>query len=114
MGGCLRGAAFVPPPSTGDGKAPPECPGKSAAERPHKHEAKARRAERRTSGEACFARNRLEDLTQEQLGAVVLRVGEEVFWGAVLDNGSIVKEQNTVGNLTGETHLVGDDDHRHA
>ena len=36
------------------------------------------------------------------------------FAGALLDDHAAVDEQHAVGDLAGEAHLVGDDDHGHA
>jgi hypothetical protein len=53
-------------------------------------------------------------LAEEQLGAVLARVLEEVLGGADLDDLAVGHEDHPVGDLAGEAHLVGDDDHRHA
>src|SRR5262245_23155882 len=59
-------------------------------------------------------RSVLEDLAQEVLGPVALRVGEELLGGVLLDDGAVGHEQHPVGRRTREAHLVGDDDHGHA
>ena len=58
--------------------------------------------------------NGLQDLAEEELGALVLGVGEEVFGGAHFHDLAAVHEDDAVGDLTGEAHLVGDDEHGHA
>ena len=51
---------------------------------------------------------------EERLGALVLRVADDVLRRALLDDDAAVHEDDAVGDLAGEAHLVGDDDHRHA
>src|SRR6476620_10109511 len=55
-----------------------------------------------------------EDLAEEVLGAVALGVGEELLRRADLDDLAVGHEDDAVGGLAGEAHLVGHDDHRHA
>jgi hypothetical protein len=55
-----------------------------------------------------------ENLGEEQLGAVLGRILEEVLGGADLDDLAVGHEHHAVGDLAGEAHLVGHDDHRHA
>ena len=55
-----------------------------------------------------------EDLAEEVLGAVALRVGEELLGRADLDDLAVGHEHDAVGGLAGKAHLVGHDDHRHA
>ena len=43
----------------------------------------------------------------------MLGVGEEVLGRAFLDDLALVHEDDPVCHLTGKTHLVGDDQHRH-
>src|SRR5918994_4971166 len=56
----------------------------------------------------------MQDLIQEALGALVLGVLEEVLGGTDLHDATLVHEDDVVGDATGEAHLVGHDDHRHA
>ena len=51
----------------------------------------------------------IEDLRQEQLGALRLRVGEELLGRALLDDLAAVHEDDAVGDRAGKAHLVGDD-----
>src|SRR4051794_6908428 len=55
-----------------------------------------------------------EDLGEEGLSPLVLRVGQHVPGVARLDDHSAVHEDEGVTHLTSEAHLVGDHDHRHA
>ncbi len=55
----------------------------------------------------------LENLTQEELGAIFLWIGEEVLRCSHFDDVTVSHEDNTIGNGAGETHLVGDNDHGH-
>ena len=43
-----------------------------------------------------------------------LRVGEHLAWRPAFHDHAGVHEHQLVGDLSGEPHLVGDDDHRHA
>src|SRR5699024_9206827 len=54
-----------------------------------------------------------EDLAEEVLGAVTAWVGEELLGGGLLDELPLGHEGDPVGGAAGESHLVGDDDHRH-
>jgi hypothetical protein len=49
-----------------------------------------------------------------QLGAVFLGILEEVLGSTDLDDLTLGHEHDAVGDLAGESHLVGDDDHGHA
>jgi len=48
----------------------------------------------------------MENLAQEELGALMLRGTENPFRLAHLDNLSLVHEDHTVSSRPGETHLV--------
>src|SRR5690349_1706909 len=56
----------------------------------------------------------VEDLGQEVLGPSGSGVGEEGLRLRRLDDAAGVHEDDAVGCAPGETHLVRDDDHRHA
>jgi hypothetical protein len=64
-------------------------------------------------GENC-ATGALQDLREELLGTFLLRVREEVFRRARLDDFSVTHEHHPIGHGLGETHLMRDDDHGHA
>ena len=49
-----------------------------------------------------FPADSSEDLAEEQLGAVLARVGEEVLGGADLDDLAVGHEHDAVGDLAGE------------
>src|SRR4051812_42427690 len=51
---------------------------------------------------------------EERLGPVVLRVGEYIARFAVLDDGPTIHEYDAIRDFAGKSHLVCDDDHRHA
>ena len=55
----------------------------------------------------------LQDLGQEILESVALRVVEDLVRAALLDDLSIFHENNTVAHFTGKAHLVGNADHGH-
>ena len=55
-----------------------------------------------------------QDLAQEELGTVGLRIGEEGFGLVLLDDLSAVHEDHPVGHGPRETHFVGDAEHGHA
>src|SRR5215207_6058137 len=55
-----------------------------------------------------------EDLREEVLGAGRLWIGEELIGAVLLDDATVVHEQDAMGGGTREAHLVRDDDHRHA
>src|SRR5450830_808752 len=52
-----------------------------------------------------------QNLTQEQLGALVLRMSEKLLRFIGLDDLPLVHQHHPVCHLTGETHLVADHDH---
>src|SRR5262245_41116922 len=54
------------------------------------------------------------DLTDEGAGALVGRALEDGGGRPLLHDGALVHEQNPVGGVAGEAHLVADHDHRHA
>src|SRR5439155_7826428 len=56
----------------------------------------------------------LEDLGQELLRAFRAWLAEEIILGRVLDDFSAVHEDHAMTHLARESHLVGDDHHRHA
>ena len=51
--------------------------------------------------------------SQEGLGALVLRVVDDLLGVTLLDDDPAVHEDHSVGDIAREGHLVGDDDHRH-
>ena len=55
----------------------------------------------------------VEHQAQELLGALLLRVAEDLGGRALLDDDAAVHEDDAAGDVAGELHLVGDDDHRH-
>ena len=57
---------------------------------------------------------RLVYLAYEMLREGQLRVVEELFGGAFLVNHAFGEEEHAAADLTGKTHLVGDNNHRHA
>ena len=57
---------------------------------------------------------RLEEAAEEATGLFLLGVGEDLGWGALLEDAALVEEGDLVGYLAGEGHLVGGDDHGHA
>ncbi len=60
------------------------------------------------------AKDYAQDLTQEQLGALVLRVREKFVGYVCLDDLTLVHEHDAVRDLAGKTHFVRDDQHGHA
>jgi hypothetical protein len=56
----------------------------------------------------------MQDLAEEQLGALVLRIVEELVWLVLLDDLALIHEDHPVGNLPGEAHFVGHAEHGHA
>ena len=54
-----------------------------------------------------------EDLAQEELGAIVLGVREEVLRGSLFDDRPVVEEHDTIRHLTCKAHLVRDHHHGH-
>src|SRR4051812_29347712 len=77
---------------------PPSCSSPAASHAPHEFQ------------------NRLsvQDLAQEQLRALVLRVAEELVGRVHLDDLAVVHEDHAVRDLAREAHLVGDAQHGHA
>src|ERR1700757_1990221 len=53
-------------------------------------------------------------LAQELARAWVTAMGEEFSRRPMLDDHTAVREVDAIGDLAGETHLVGHDDARHA
>ena len=53
-------------------------------------------------------------MTQEVLRAVALGVIEHLIGRALLDDNAAVHEDDAIGHVAGEAHLVRDHDHRHA
>ena len=64
--------------------------------------------------EAQWIKALTENLGEEQLGAFLLRIGEEVFGGAHLDDVSRFHEPEAISDLASKTHFVSDDHHRHS
>src|SRR5450830_127347 len=56
----------------------------------------------------------MQDLAQEQLGPIVLRVIEEVVRRGLFDDFALVHEDHAVRHGTGEAHFVGYAEHGHA
>src|SRR5260370_40234388 len=54
------------------------------------------------------SRSMTQDLAEEELGALVARIGEERLRLVLLDDLAHVHEDHAVGNRAGEAHLVGD------
>ena len=54
-----------------------------------------------------------KNATQEQLCPLARRLGEKQCRWRLFDDLALVHEDHGVGDLAGEAHLVGDDDHRH-
>ena len=50
-------------------------------------------------------------MRKELLGALLLRVLDELPGRAFLHHNAAIHEHDTVGHVTGKMHLVGDDDH---
>src|SRR6056297_1293585 len=69
---------------------------------------------RRATGAAPPIPSVPEDLTQEQLGALGLRVVEEFLGFILLHDLALIHEDHPVRDLAGEPHLVGDAEHGHA
>jgi DNA-binding transcriptional regulator GbsR (MarR family) len=57
---------------------------------------------------------RVEDPGEEGPGALVLRVGDDLGGWTLFDDHTVVHEDDPVGHVAGEAHLVGDDEHGHA
>src|SRR5690348_2766861 len=53
------------------------------------------------------------DGRQERLGAFVPGIAEQFLRWRIFDDSSGIHDYDPVGNVTGEAHLVSDDDHRH-
>src|ERR1700693_6348764 len=58
---------------------------------------------------AMASSDRMRDAAQEVLGALVLRRAQQLARHALLDDGAAVDEDDPVGHLAGNAHLVGDD-----
>ena len=56
----------------------------------------------------------IQDLAEEQLGTVVLRIAEEIFRVVFLDDLTFIHEDDAVGHLAGKAHLMRNHDHSHA
>ena len=56
----------------------------------------------------------VEDLRQEQPGALRARIAEELLRRRLLDDLALVHEDDAVGDRAGKAHLVRDDQHGHA
>src|SRR5260370_8798224 len=54
------------------------------------------------------------DHAQKSASAFLRRLVEHLLGRALLDDDAVVHEDDAVGNIAGEAHLVGDDDHCHA
>lgn len=48
---------------------------------------------------------------QELAASLAMRIAEYPLWNALFFNSPLVKEQDFSGDVTGEAHLMGDDDH---
>ena len=53
----------------------------------------------------------MQNLAQEQLGAVALRVVEEVVWRGLFDDFTLVHEDHPVCHGAGKAHFVGYAEH---
>ncbi len=78
----------------------------SAARRPCRWSLK-----RQSHAPSCAS---LQNLTEELFGSFGLRLCEERLWVGHLDDAAVLHESHPVADLAGESHLVGDHDHRHA
>src|SRR3954453_9031350 len=56
----------------------------------------------------------LDDALEELLGPGLLRLGKDLLRRALLQDHAFVEEADPVSDVTGEAHLVGGDQHRHA
>src|SRR4051812_22886861 len=56
----------------------------------------------------------LQQLLEEEPRARLLGAREHLLRRGLLGDQALVHEDDPVGNLAGEAHLVGDDEHRHA
>eukprot|EP01032_Pedospumella_encystans_P002102 gene2102-2462_t len=56
----------------------------------------------------------VQDLAQEQLGALVLRIVEEFGRRILFDDLALVHEDDAVGDLAGKAHFMGHAEHGHA
>jgi hypothetical protein len=56
----------------------------------------------------------MQDLAEKQLRAFVLRSGEKRRRRVDLDDLTGIHEHDAVGDLAGECHFMGDDQHGHA
>ncbi len=55
----------------------------------------------------------LQDLAEKELGSLALWVSEKLVRLILFHDPAIVHEQDTIGNGSGETHLMSDNYHRH-
>ena len=53
------------------------------------------------------------EAAEERAGALHLRGLDELTGGALFDDHAAVHEEDAVGDVAGEGHFVGHDDHRH-
>src|SRR4051812_28216735 len=56
----------------------------------------------------------MQNLAQEELRALVARVGEELRRRVHFDDLACIHEDDTIGDLPGKTHFVRDAEHGHA
>src|SRR5439155_3613233 len=70
-------------------------------------------ADRMVSGSSFGSSDWLQDLREEAARPFFLRRREEAIRRALLEDAAVVHHQHPAGSLTRESHLVGDDDHRH-
>src|SRR3990167_7304887 len=74
-----------------------------------------RRNEKGARGLLFFCRRfSVQDLAEEQLGALVLRAVEEGFGIGLFDYLALVEEDHPVRHGVGEAHFVGHAEHGHA
>src|SRR6266436_7496758 len=56
----------------------------------------------------------VSDHAQKSASALLGRVVEHLLGRALFDDDAVVHKDDAVGDIAGEAHLVGDDDHGHA
>ncbi len=62
----------------------------------------------------AFLHLSIQDLVQEFLETRMLRVIEDLFGCSVFEEFTAVSKDNAIGDLSGEAHFVGDNQHGHA
>src|SRR4051812_44160947 len=67
----------------------------------------------RSSPRGSHPMPRGDDLLQEGLGALLARMPEDLVRLAFLDDAAAIEKEHAVGEIMGEAHLVGDQQHGH-